>query len=284
VEAGIVRLIADLGKQYGAAQLYISHNLGLIMTVCERVGVMYSREVVEEGRVEDVFSRPLHPYTHGLFGCIPLPGADKHVRPLTPIPGQLPLPPERPPGCYFGPRCDHFKGGLCDAGAIALESATLPEAGRRVRCLRWGEVRWLLMDIQREHRTTLLFISHDLGVVRYLADRVIVMYLGQIMEAGTTEEIFNPPYHPYTEALLSAAPIADPEVKKREIVLAGNLPSAMNPPAGCPFETRCPRKLGKICEAQRPPLQRRGAGHRIACHIAIKELRTVEPVIVSRSK
>ena len=102
----------------------------------------------------------------------------------------------------------------------------------------------LLMDIQREHRTTLLFISHDLSAVRYLSDRVVVMYLGQIMERGSTEQIFSPPYHPYTEALLSAVPIADPEVERRRIVLEGTLPSPLNPPKGCPFSTRCPRKLG----------------------------------------
>ncbi|GAG09734.1 unnamed protein product, partial [marine sediment metagenome] len=101
----------------------------------------------------------------------------------------------------------------------------------------------LLMDIQREHKTTLLFISHDLSVVRYLSDRIVVMYLGHILERGTTEQIFAPPYSPYTEALLSAVPIADPEVTKREIVLEGNLPSAMNPPKGCPFCTRCHRRI-----------------------------------------
>jgi peptide/nickel transport system ATP-binding protein len=137
----------------------------------------------------------------------------------------------------------------------------------------------LLMDIQREHKTTLLFISHDLSVVRYLADRVVVMYLGQIMECGTTTEIFAPPYHPYTEALLSAVPIADPEIKKREIVLEGNLPSAMDPPKGCPFVTRCPRKLGEICEQQHPSVQTTPTGHAIACHIPLEELRRVEPVL-----
>jgi peptide/nickel transport system ATP-binding protein len=137
----------------------------------------------------------------------------------------------------------------------------------------------LLMDIQREHKTTLLFISHDLSVVRYLSDRIVVMYLGQIMESGTTEEIFSPPYHPYTEALLSAVPIADPEVHKREIVLEGVLPSVMNPPKGCPFETRCPRKIGKICADERPPVQTASDSHSIACHIPLEELRQVEPVI-----
>ena len=139
------------------------------------------------------------------------------------------------------------------------------------------------MDIQREHGTTLLFISHDLGVVRYLADRVVVMYLGQIMERGTTEEVFGPPYHPYTEALLSAVPIADPEIEKRQIVLEGALPSAMDPPHGCPFHTRCPRKVGDICERERPPVQEDGDGHVIACHIPLAELRMIEPVIRAAS-
>ena len=97
----------------------------------------------------------------------------------------------------------------------------------------------LLMEIQRKNRTTLLFISHDLSIVRYLSDRVMVMYLGHVVEMGTTDQVFQPPYHPYTEALLSAVPIADTRVIKKRIVLEGDIPSAMNPPPGCPFQTRC---------------------------------------------
>ena len=115
------------------------------------------------------------------------------------------------------------------------------------------------MEIQREYGTTLLLISHDLSVVRYLSDRVVVMYLGRIVESGSREQIFEPPYHPYTEALLAAAPIADLRVKKRDIVLEGNLPSPLD----------------------RPPVEGRQAtadGHRIACHIPLDELQDVEPV------
>ena len=137
----------------------------------------------------------------------------------------------------------------------------------------------LLMEIQREFDTTLLFISHDLSVVRYLSDRIVVMYLGQIMERGTTDEVFSPPYHPYTEALLSAVPIADPNVEKRHIVLEGNVPSALNPPKGCPFATRCPRKVGAICDDQIPPVRMDDSGHAIACHIEREELAQVPPVI-----
>ena len=140
----------------------------------------------------------------------------------------------------------------------------------------------LLLDIQRRNETTLLFISHDLGVVRYLADRVIVMYLGRIMEQGTTEEVFAPPYHPYTEALLAAVPVADTRIVKRRIILEGNPPSALDPPAGCPFAGRCPRKLGPVCEREAPPQQVTDEGHVIACHIPLAELAEVEPVFSVR--
>ena len=135
------------------------------------------------------------------------------------------------------------------------------------------------MDIQEKNGTTLLFISHDISLVRYLADRIVVMYLGRIMEQGTTEEVFAPPYHPYTEALLSAAPIADADIVKKRIILEGPLPSALDPPAGCPFSTRCPRKLGEICDTTPPPVHETIDGHAIACHIPLDELERVEPVI-----
>ena len=495
VEAGIVELIAEIAEKFNTSMIYISHNLGLILATCDRINVMYSGQVVEEGTVNEVFDQMRHPYTKGLFGAIPLPGADKTARPLSAIRGQLPLPHERPTGCYFGPRCDHFVSGNCDSGLI--EMGDVPdEAAHRVRCRRWAEIDWssyraealsgeaiapgdqvlsiqkmkkyyeltdnsiaalirgnrvryvkaneeisfdaresqtvaivgesgcgkstfakvlmgletatdgkvifkgddlsnypvqkrkpdqigsvqmifqnpfdtlnpshsvggqlarvirkfgveqdkfkieervlelldlvklprdfarrrprqlsggqkqrvgiarafagnpkmvvadepvsaldvsvqaavtgLLMDIQRTYRTTLLFISHDLSLVRYLADRVVVMYLGHIVEQGTTDEVFAPPYHPYTEALLSAVPIADTSIEKKRIILEGNLPSVMNPPKGCPFNTRCQRKVGEICETQDPPFVEDSPGHVIACHIPIEELRAVEPVI-----
>jgi len=105
------------------------------------------------------------------------------------------------------------------------------------------------------------------------------MYLGHILERGTTEEIFAPPYHPYTEALLSAVPIADPDITKRRIVLEGDLPSAINPPEGCPFCTRCHRRIGEICDLELPPEQVVKDRHVIKCHISIEELKKIEPVI-----
>ena len=118
VEAGIVDLVKGLGEKYGTSMLFISHNLGLVLDTCDRLCVMYSGEAVETGSIEDVFDKMRHPYTQALFRSIPLPGADKNARPLVAIPGNFPLPHERPPGCNFGPRCDYFEEGRCDAGEI----------------------------------------------------------------------------------------------------------------------------------------------------------------------
>ena len=140
----------------------------------------------------------------------------------------------------------------------------------------------LLMEIQREHKTTLLFISHDLSIVRYLSDRVMVMYLGHVVEIGTTDQVFAPPYHPYTEALLSAVPIADTSITKKHIVLEGDIPSAMSPPSGCPFQTRCNWKSqvpGGLCEKEVPPLRTMAAGHQVKCHLSEADFATMEPVI-----
>ena len=117
VEAGIVELINEISEKFGTSMIYISHNLGLILETCDRITVMYSGEAIEVGDVVDVFNDMHHPYTRGLFGSIPLPGADKNARPLASIRGQLPLPHQRPLGCNFGPRCDYFEEGTCNAGA-----------------------------------------------------------------------------------------------------------------------------------------------------------------------
>ena len=495
VEAAVVDLVKDLGEKYGTSMLFISHNLGLVLDVCDRICVMYSGEAVETGSVKDVFDKMRHPYTQALFRSIPLPGADKNARPLVAIPGNFPLPHERPPGCNFGPRCDYFQKGRCDAAEVPMfgvEGADRHET----RCLRFREIDWdapvraaranvraepgrvvlkmenlkkyyevassklfgggarkvvkanetlsfearegetlaivgesgcgkstfakvlmgletatsgqillydneiqstpiesrstetvsgvqmvfqnpfdtlnpsmtvgrqiiraleifgegksdaerrermlelldlvklprqfadrmprqlsggqkqrvgiarafaggakivvadepvsaldvsvqaavtdLLMEIQRKNRTTLLFISHDLSIVRYLSDRVMVMYLGHVVELGTTDQVFSPPYHPYTEALLSAVPIADTRVVRKRIVLEGDIPSAMNPPPGCPFQTRCRWKSkvpGNLCETEVPPMRMLAGGHQIKCHLPDAEFDRMEPVI-----
>ena len=495
VEAGIVELVKDLGKKYGTSMLFISHNLGLVLEVCDRLCVMYSGEAVETGSIVDVFDKMRHPYTQALFRSIPLPGADKNARPLVAIPGNFPLPHERPPGCNFGPRCEYFEGGRCDAADIAMQPVSGLER-HESRCLRFDEIDWdqapeavegsgssevgdvvlkiddlkkyyqvsasalfgggeervvkanetlsfearesetlaivgesgcgkstfakvlmgletatdgkitlnghdvqqipiekrgtgtvasvqmvfqnpfdtlnpsmtvgrqitralevfavggteaernqrmlelldlvklprqfaermprqlsggqkqrvgiarafagnaqlvvadepvsaldvsvqaavtdLLMEIQNKEKTTLLFISHDLSIVRYLSDRVMVMYLGHVVELGSTDQVFAPPYHPYTEALLSAVPIADTHVEKKHIVLEGDIPSAMDPPPGCPFQTRCRWKSevpDNLCETVVPVQKRLDDGHHIKCHLADAQLSRMEPVI-----
>jgi peptide/nickel transport system ATP-binding protein len=494
VEAAVVDLVRGLREKYGTSMLFISHNLGLVMDVCDRLCVMYSGEAVETGAIADVFDRMRHPYTQALFRSIPLPGADKTSRPLVAIPGNFPLPHERPRGCNFGPRCGYFAEGRCDGADVPM--GAVPGDDRHfTRCLRSGEIDWarppappvvaprlppgdvvlrmedlrkyyevaggmfggglakvvkanetlsfearegetlaivgesgcgkstlakvlmgletatagkillynediqdtpiarrntdtvssvqmvfqnpfdtlnpsmtvgrqilralevfgeggseearqarmlelldlvklprafaermprqlsggqkqrvgiarafaggarivvadepvsaldvsvqaavteLLMDIQRTNRTTLLFISHDLSIVRYLSDRVMVMYLGHVVEIGTTDQVFSPPYHPYTEALLSAVPIADTRVTKQRIVLEGDIPSAMNPPPGCPFQTRCRwkgRVAGGLCEREVPPVVTLAPGHQIKCHLPADVLAGMEPVI-----
>ena len=496
VEAAVVDLVKDLGKKYGTSMLFISHNLGLVLETCDRICVMYSGEAVETGSIKDVFNKMQHPYTQALFRSIPLPGANKNDRPLVAIPGNFPLPHERPEGCNFGPRCTYFEAGRCDAQVI--EMAELERTDRHTtRCLKYKEIDWkapvikaetidnvepgdvilkidnlkkyyevaanalfgssgskkvvkanetlsfearegetlaivgesgcgkstlakvlmgletatdgavlldnksigstpienrntqtvadiqmvfqnpfdtlnpsmtvgrqiiralevfrfggsdkergermlelldlvklprafaermprqlsggqkqrvgiarafaggarivvadepvsaldvsvqaavtdLLMEIQRDEKTTLLFISHDLSIVRYLSDRVMVMYLGHVVELGTTDQVFSPPYHPYTEALLSAVPIADTNVEKEHIVLEGDIPSAMNPPSGCPFQTRCRWKKdvpGNLCEKDVPPQRDITIGHQIKCHLSESKLSEMTPVI-----
>lgn len=495
VEAGIVDLVKNLGKKYGTSMLFISHNLGLILDTCDRICVMYSGEAVETGLISDVFERMRHPYTQALFRSIPLPGVDKNSRPLVAIPGNFPLPHERPAGCNFGPRCDYFVEGLCNQDEIAMTGFAGDER-HDSRCLRFNEIDWdaplvaenttektrvgkvvlkvenlkkyyevaansifgggnkkvvkanetltfeaceaetlaivgesgcgkstlakvlmgletatdgsivlngkevgkidinerstgdvaaiqmvfqnpfdtlnpshlvgkqiirvlekfgvgnsdqdreermlelldlvklprefanrmprqlsggqkqrvgiarafagtpqivvadepvsaldvsvqaavteLLMEIQREARTTILFISHDLSIVRYLSDRVMVMYLGHVVEMGSTDSVFSPPYHPYTEALLSAVPIADTNVAKKRIVLDGDIPSAINPPSGCPFQTRCMYKdnvEGGLCDSEVPSTRELADGHQIKCHLPLEWLNKMEPVI-----
>jgi oligopeptide transport system ATP-binding protein len=123
----------------------------------------------------------------------------------------------------------------------------------------------LLEDLQAEFGLSYLFIAHNLNVVEHISDRVAVMYLGQIVELASDEELYKNPQHPYTEALLSAVPIPDPTVKKKRIILEGDVPSPINPPKGCHFHTRCMYK-DKICEEVEPEFKDIGGGHWVACH------------------
>ena len=129
----------------------------------------------------------------------------------------------------------------------------------------------LLADLQASARVSYIFISHDLGVVRYLSDRIAVLYLGRLMEIGPAEDVFNGPHHPYTEALLSAMPDIDGGVPRARIRLEGEVPSPLSPPSGCVFHGRCPRKIGPVCETTEPAM-RADAGHAIRCHLPAASL------------
>jgi len=495
VEAAVLDLVRELRRRHRSAILFISHNLGSVVRVCDRVGVMYRGELVEEGSVRQIFTNPRHPYTRGLLDCLPTLGRDKRQAPLVPIAGQVEPTRARPPGCGFAGRCAHVETGRCTTGPIPA-SAVRGEPGHRVACVRADELaRWtrrsaaaaapaaagtgepliamqrltkiyesgrrlrfgaprasvravvdvdltaargrtlaivgesgcgkstlakvlgglevataggvrldgvevgalpvdrrgpelkrklqmvfqnpdstlnpshtvgyaigralqklherapgdlaagvarllevvklppemaartprhlsggekqraaiaralagdpdvivadepvsaldvsvqaaiinLLNEIQSAHGTTLVFISHDLGVVRYLADTVAVMYLGTIAEVGRVEQVFAPPYHPYTEALLSAVPVPDPDHAVARVLLEGPVPRADQVPRGCPFATRCPRRVGAICDETPPPVQWLAADHRVACHIPGEELRRLQTALAEPS-
>jgi peptide/nickel transport system ATP-binding protein len=480
VEAEVLDLISALRAEFGTSLLFISHNLGVIAKMCDRVGVLYAGELVEEGPAREVFNDPRHPYTVGLLRCIPRQDTLKAHRALDTIPGFLPTPGQVLTGCIFADRCGlaqdrcrseapppyeltpppaerhsrchfheqaqalprtepperqtpsgresgvvvvsaanvsktfHMAGqtihGLVDvsldlhagetlglvgesgsgkttlarvllgltapdSGAvIELDGAPLPElAQRRAReqqkaiqivfqnpdsalnrrhsvrrmisralsklggyhgeallnrlAALVAEVRLserhlamrpvqlsgglkqrvaiarafagdprivvcdeptsaldvsvqaailnLLTDLQQRERVSYLFITHDLGVVRYISDRIAVLYLGRVMELGPADAVFSGPHHPYTEALLSAVPTIE-DVDRERIRLEGEIPSAADPPAGCVFHTRCPRFLGSVCETTEPPLLEAEPGHQIRCHIPIGELRQLQ--------
>jgi peptide/nickel transport system ATP-binding protein len=478
VEAEVLDLVAALRQEFDTSVLFISHNLAVIAKMCDRVGVLYAGELVEEGPARAVFENPRHPYTVGLLRCIPRRGQRKDTDRLDSIPGFLPTPGLTVTGCIFAPRCGlaqdrcreehppffavddvrtsrcffheqapdlpratpvsvaapaaNGTGGTADplvvveklsktfaGGVHALDGVdvsiqqgetlglvgesgsgkttlarvllglTAPDQGsvvtlhgtplgadvrRRPReILRALQIVFqnpdsalnrrhtvralisrplsrlaglsgsalrdrleeliasvrledrhlplrpsqlsgglkqrvaiarafgarpevvvcdeptsaldvsvqaailnLLADLQQKERATYLFISHDLGLVRYLSDRIVVLYLGRVMEVGPSEIVFDGPHHPYTEALFSAVPSLDLSRPER-IKLTGEIPSAANPPSGCVFHTRCPRKLPTgICESTEPPLHEDEPGHQIRCHIPLAELRELQ--------
>lgn len=476
VEAEVLDLVSQVQAELDTAVLFISHNLGVISKMCDRVGVLYAGRLVEEGPVETVLQGPRHPYTVGLLRCIPRGGVRKDAGRLDTIPGFLPSLGTAIPGCVFADRCAladdrcraeppelvevgsghqarcfhheqastlareeaaelslpavdrdaqplirldelgkvfHQRGhdvhALADvsaaiwpgetlglvgesgsgkttlartllgivgptSGAVELEGRKLAplfakrgradlralqivfqnpdsalnrrhsvsrillrslrklggvsgsEAESRVKELA-GRVRLsertltqkpvqlsgglkqrvaiarafagdpklvvcdeptsaldvsvqaailnLLVELQAERGVSYLFISHDLGVVRYISDRIAVLYLGRLMELGPADVVFDGPHHPYTEALLSAVPTIDGGGRDR-LRLEGDIPSAANPPSGCVFHTRCPRKLGAVCETDEPPLLEVEPGHQLRCHIPIDELRRLQ--------
>ncbi len=497
-EATILDLFRDLIRDNQAAALYVSHNLGVIAQMCDRVTVLYGGEVMASAHVSDIFNKPVHPYTIGLLASIPRATEGVETR-LPTMDGIAPTLSERPQGCVFAPRCPL----AIDKCRTEKPSTEIIADGRTVKCHRWREIvngevtintlpeeipvqglqsvendyvlktehlfkqygaqslfdritrrtsrivhavddvsitvrtratlglvgesgsgkttlarcivgletanqgemtlldvpisrhlterpqtikrdlqmvfqnpndtlnpyqtvgralertirllntekltqeqvqsrirdllaavrlpadyanRYpaelsggekqriaiarafaanpalvvadeptsaldvsvqavvlnLLKDLRAKEGASYLFISHDLRAVTYLADWLIVMYLGQIVEEGTTTHVYNVPSHPYTEALVSSIPVPDPNVKQGRIRLDGDIPSAANLPTGCRFHTRCPRKIGAICEQQEPPWRDAGDGHHIRCHIPIDELTELQTAALEK--
>lgn len=221
--------------------------------------------------VHDLIAEPLR--VQGRYGR---DGGYRRIAELMEVVGLRPDYSKRYPHEFSGGQRQRI--GVARALALNPEMLVLDEPVSALDVSIQAQVINLLKNIQAEFNLAYLFISHDLTVVRHISDRIAVMYLGKVVETGTWEQVYGQPSHPYTQALLSAAPVPNPEGRneRKRIVLSGDVPSPVNPPSGCRFRTRC-WKAQAICAEQEPPLIKRQQGHPVACHFAETDTAIASP-------
>ncbi|MDO7642440.1 MAG: murein tripeptide/oligopeptide ABC transporter ATP binding protein OppF [Reinekea forsetii] len=210
--------------------------------------------------IGDIIAEPLK--TH--YPAMPTPERKLKVKEMMVKVGLLPNQINRYPHEFSGGQCQRI--GIARALILKPKLIICDEPVSALDVSIQAQIVNLLMDLQAEMGLSLIFIAHDLSIVQHISTRVMVLYLGNVCEITSSEQLYARPRHPYTQALISAVPIPDPEIErnKKLILIEGDLPSPINPPSGCVFRTRC-HKVQPKCSEQRPPLADLGADHRVAC-------------------
>lgn len=244
----------DVAKMTGSELRSIRRGLQMIFQ--DPVGSLNPRMTVEEiiGEALDI---------HKL--AADSPARRKRVRDLLSSVGLNEAHAERYPHEFSGGQRQRI--GIARALAVEPKLIICDEPVSALDVSVQAQIINLLQDLQQQHGLAYLFVAHDLAVVKHISRRVMVMYLGKIVEMGPSLAVVEDPKHPYTQALISAVPVVDPDLKRARIVLPGDVPSPINPPSGCPFHPRCPIAQD-ICKVEIPPLREIKPGHWAACHFA----------------